>query len=250
MLEIVHADGLEWMKAHEGEFFDLLYFDPPFNTRKTRQRGELSYEDDREDYQEWLLPFLQEGHRLLRPHGSLFLHMDEREGHYAKVALDGVFGRNCFQNQIIWAYDFGGRATKRWSRKHDMIFWYSKHPKKYTFNFDQMDRIPYMAPGLVSAEKVARGKTPTDCWWHTIVPTNGKEKTGYPTQKPLGVLERIVKVHSYTGDRLLDCFAGSGTFGAAALKHSRRCVLVDTNPQAIAVMEARFGRKISTTAKT
>lgn len=178
---------------------------------------------------------------LLSPRGSFFLHLDYREVHYAKVYLDQVFGRESFINEIVWAYDYGARSKKRWSPKHDNILWYAKDPKDYTFNLDASDRIPYMAPGLVGPEKAARGKTPTDTWWHTIVSPNGKEKTGYPTQKPLGIIERIVKVHSNRGDRLLDFFAGSGTFGEAALRNGRSCVLIDNNPEAIEVMLRRLG---------
>jgi site-specific DNA-methyltransferase (adenine-specific) len=143
-------------------------------------------------------------------------------------------------NDIVWAYDYGGRSKTRWSRKHDNILWYAKNPNDYIFNYEEMDRIPYMAPGLVGKEKAAKGKTPTDVWWHTIVPTNGKERTGYPTQKPLGILERIVKVHSNPGDTIIDFFAGSGTTGEAAAKNEREFVLVDSNPQAIEVMKKRL----------
>ena len=176
---------------------------------------------------------------MLSEDGSLFLHLDWRETHYVKVWTDEIFGRDNFQNEIIWSYDYGGRSKSKWSAKHDTILWYSKS-EIYTFNYDVIDRIPYMAPGLVGPEKAAKGKTLTDVWWHTIVPTNGKEKTGYPTQKPLGILERIVKVHSKPGDYLLDFFAGSGSFGEAAHRHGRHCLLIDENPQAISVMSERF----------
>jgi site-specific DNA-methyltransferase (adenine-specific) len=168
------------------------------------------------------------------------VHLDAREVHYVKVALDGIFGRTNFQNEIIWAYDYGARSTKRWPAKHDNILWYSRHPTDFVFQHDEADRIPYMAPGLVSEAKAKRGKTPTDTWWHTIVSPTGKEKTGYPTQKPLGILERIVKVHSRPGDRLLDFFAGSGSFGDAADRCGRDVTLVDDNPEAVQVMVKRF----------
>src|SRR5690606_4996856 len=181
-----------------------------------------------------------EAYRLLAPHGSLFVHLDYREVHYVKVALDGIFGRASFINEIIWAYDYGARSKSRWSPKHDNILWYAKDPKNYCFDYEAIDRIPYMAPSLVGPEKAARGKTPTDTWWHTIVSPSGKEKTGYPTQKPLGILERIVRVHSRPGDRLLDFFAGSGSFGEAGARHGRHVVLVDENSEAIEVMRRRF----------
>ena len=188
----------------------------------------------------FLVPRLEEAFRLLKPTGSFFLHLDYREVHYAKVALDQIFGRASFINEIIWSYDYGARATNRWSPKHDNILWYAKDPSNYCFNFEEMDRIPYMAPSLVGEEKAARGKTPTDTWWNTIVSPNGKEKTGYPTQKPLGILNRIVRIHSNPGDRLLDFFAGSGSFGEAAASFGRDVLLIDENPEAIEVMQRRL----------
>jgi site-specific DNA-methyltransferase (adenine-specific) len=266
MIEVHEGDNLAVTRAFRDASFDLAYLDPPFNTGRPQARrrlrtvrddagdrvgfqgrryrttvvGESAFADAFDDFMAFLAPRLEEVHRLLGPAGSLFLHLDYREVHYAKVALDRIFGRASFVNEIIWAYDYGARATKRWSPKHDNILWYAKDPGRYCFNHDEIDRIPYMAPSLVGAEKAARGKTPTDTWWHTIVSPTGKEKTGYPTQKPLGVLERIVRVHSRPGDRLLDTFAGSGSFGEAAARHGRDAVLVDVNPEAIAVMRRRF----------
>lgn len=247
---ILEGDNLVILKTLEDESVDLIYIDPPFNTGKPQQlqrqaKGKLigdtkSYDDDFEDFRSFLFPRLLEVYRLLKADGSFFLHIDYREAHYCKIWLDEIFGRDCFMNEIIWAYDYGGRSKKKWSAKHDTIFWYVKDPKNYTFNFDEMDRIPYMAPGLVGKEKAAKGKTPTDCWWHTIVPTQGKERTGYPTQKPLGILERIIKVHTDPGDLVLDFFAGSGTTGEAAQKNGRKFILIDSNPEAIAVMKARL----------
>lgn len=185
-------------------------------------------------------PRLREAYRLLKPDGSFFIHLDYREVHYVKVLLDTIFGRSSFMNEIIWAYDYGARSRHHWPTKHDNLLWYAKNPKRYHFDLDACDRIPYLAPGLVGPEKAARGKTPTDVWWHTIVSPTGKEKTGYPTQKPRGILDRIVKVHSRPGDLLMDVFAGSGSFGEAALAHGRRCILVDQNPDAMRVMARRF----------
>jgi len=261
------GDNLEVLEGFDDETFDLVYIDPPFNTGRTQrhtptrtiadeaqgdrvgfagkkyrtERGATSsYDDSFDDFLSFISPRLREARRVLRPDGSFFLHIDYREVHYCKVLLDEIFGRASFMNEIIWAYDYGGRATRRWSAKHDSILWYTCDPKRYTFDFDAMDRIPYMAPGLVSAEKAARGKTPTDVWWHTIVPTRGSERTGYPTQKPLGVLERIVRVHTKVGGHVLDFFAGSGSTGEAALKHDRSCTLVDNNPEAMRVMAKRL----------
>jgi site-specific DNA-methyltransferase (adenine-specific) len=268
MNSIVYGDNLPILKTIPASSIDLIYIDPPFNTGKTQTRhqiatirddegdrtgfqgkryrtvkiGSTGYSDHFDNYLEFLRPRLEEAHRVLTAKGSLFFHIDYREVHYCKVMLDDIFGRECFQNEIIWAYDYGARAKQKWPAKHDNILWYTKNAERYTFNLDECDRIPYMAPGLVGAEKAARGKTPTDVWWHTIVPTNGKEKTGYATQKPLGVLERIVKVHSNPGDLCLDFFAGSGTLGEAAAKNGREFILIDSSHKAIAVMEERLAR--------
>ena len=268
MLRIVLADNLAVLRSLAAGSIDLIYVDPPFNTGRARTRtalrtvrdaagdrtgfqgrryrtealGATTYADRFDDYLAFLGPRLEEAHRVLGPAGSLFFHIDYREAHYCKVMLDGIFGRESFLNEIIWAYDYGGRPKRRWPAKHDTILWYAKDPAAYTFHAGEIDRIPYMAPALVGAEKAARGKTPTDVWWHTIVPTNSKEKTGYATQKPLGLLERIVRVHSSPGDRLMDFFAGSGTFGEAAAKNGRSCLLVDDNPEAVRIMERRLAR--------
>ncbi len=272
VLDIHHGDNLKVLAGFADASFDLIYIDPPFNTGKPQTRtswkatrvaqggrvafngqrytqertGSRTFADAFDDYMAFLEPRLREAHRLLAPTGSLFVHLDYREVHYAKVALDQLFGRASFINEIIWAYDYGARTNKRWSPKHDNILWYARNPKRYTFNQDAGDRVPYMAPGMVGAEKAARGKVPTDTWWHTIVSPTGKEKTGYPAQKPLGVLERIVRVHSNGGDRLLDFFAGSGSFGDAADRNGRDCVLVDSSAAALAVMKRRFkGRAVT-----
>ena len=208
--------------------------------RYERVRGMLRTYDDRfDDYGAFLMPRLEEAWRLLADDGTLYLHLDYREAHYAKVMLDAVFGRDCFLNELIWAYDYGAKSRRRWPTKHDTILVYVKNPREYVFNSDDVDREPYMAPGLVTAEKAARGKLPTDVWWHTIVPTTGREKTGYPTQKPEGILRRIVRASSRPGDRVLDLCAGSGTTGAVASALGRDAVLVDDNPEAVRVMTER-----------
>ncbi len=266
MPRILFGDNLPLLATLPASSFNLIYIDPPFNTGKDQSRtrikvvpdengdrtgfqgrryrtlelGSSAYADSYDDYLGFLKPRLEQAHRLLADDGSFFLHSDYREAHYCKVLLDQIFGRANFINEIIWAYDYGARSKKRWSAKHDTILWYVKDPKNYTFNYSEMDRIPYMAPGLVGPKKAARGKTPTDVWWHTIVSPNGREKTGYPTQKPLGILERIVKVHSRPEDHLLDFFAGSGSFGVAAANHNREFQLIDSNPEALRVMIERF----------
>ena len=213
-----------------------------------RVRGMLRTYDDRfDDYGAFLMPRLEEAWRLLADDGTLYLHLDYREAHYAKVMLDAVFGRDCFLNELIWAYDYGAKSRSRWPTKHDTILVYVKNPREYVFNSDDVDREPYMAPGLVTAEKAARGKLPTDVWWHTIVPTTGREKTGYPTQKPEGILRRIVTASSRPGDRVLDLFAGSGTTGAVASALGRDAVLVDDNPEAVRVMKTRMPDAETTT---
>ena len=264
--KIIFDDNLPVLQALPSESVDLIYIDPPFNTGKEQARkqirvekakdgdrvgfggnryqteviGERAYRDYFDDYLGFLEPRLLEAYRVLKPAGSLYFHIDYREVHYCKVLLDDIFGRESFLNEIIWAYDFGGRSKTRWPAKHDNILYYAKDPKNYTFNRDEVDRIPYMAPGLVGQQKAEQGKFPTDTWWHTIVGTNSKEKTGYPTQKPVGVLRRIVAASSMPGDLVLDFFAGSGTLGEVCLTLGRRFILVDNNPQAIAVMQERF----------
>jgi site-specific DNA-methyltransferase (adenine-specific) len=241
--------------------------DPPFNTGRRQERQQTTtvrsetgartgfqgqsydtvkgtlygYDDEFADYWEFLEPRLIEAHRLLRDSGTLYVHLDYREAHYAKVALDALFGRASFLNEIIWAYDYGAKSTRRWPTKHDTILVYVKNPKTYFFDSTAVDREPYMAPGLVTPEKVARGKLPTDVWWHTIVSPTGNEKTGYATQKPLGILRRIIQASSAEGDTVFDPFAGSGTTGAAALELGRSVVLIDESPDAVAIIEKRLG---------
>lgn len=266
---VVLADNLTVVQGLPSETFSLIYLDPPFNTGRdqVRQRtlavrsgnnpgslvgfgghsyqrikGDLMRYDDRfEDYWEFLEPRLREAWRVLTDDGTLYLHLDYREAHYAKVLLDALFGRECFLNEIIWAYDYGAKARQRWPTKHDTILVYVKNPRNYYFNSTEVDREPYMAPGLVSKEKAARGKLPTDVWWHTIVSPTGREKTGYPTQKPLGVLRRIITASSRPGEWTLDFFAGSGTTGMVASELGRRFFLVDSNIEAISTMRSRFG---------
>ena len=264
--KIVFGDNLAFLKTLPGESVDLIYIDPPFNTGKQQSRtqirvekdqggnrvgfggnryqtsvvGERAYRDIFDDYLGFLEPRLLEAYRVLAPEGSFYFHIDYREVHYCKVLLDQIFGRESFLNEIIWAYDFGGRSKTRWPAKHDNILFYAKNPDSYTFNQEAVERIPYMAPGLVGKEKAARGKLPTDTWWHTIVGTNSKEKTGYPTQKPVGVLRRIISASSNPGDLVLDFFAGSGTVGEVCLELERHFILVDNNPQAMSVIQERF----------
>lgn len=263
---IYFADNLDILKSLPDGTVDLVYIDPPFNTGRYQKRtqiqtlrsdggdrtgfsgrryltvkiGSKEYRDIFDDYLEFLASRLEEAYRVLSPTGTLYFHIDFREVHYCKILLDSIFGRECFLNEIIWAYDYGGRSRKKWPAKHDNILMYVKDPKQYTFNTEAIDRIPYMAPSLVGPEKAARGKLPTDTWWHTIVATNSKEKTGYPTQKPVAIINRILRASSNPGDLVLDFFAGSGTTGECCLALGRKFILVDSNPEAIQVMRQRF----------
>jgi site-specific DNA-methyltransferase (adenine-specific) len=265
---VVHGDNADVLPKLPDGSFQLIYIDPPFNTggrrdrrtlRTTREEaaagdrtgfggrryssvetGRMSYPDSFADYAGFLAPRLEHARRLLKQSGTLYVHLDWREAHYCKVLLDEIFGRDCFLNEVIWAYDYGGRARDRWPAKHDTILVYVKQMGAHLFDQDQVERVPYLAPGLVGPEKAARGKLPTDVWWHTIVPTTGKEKTGYPTQKPAGVLRRVLEPSSRPGDWVLDFFAGSGTTGAVAAAMGRRFVLVDENAEALEVMRRRL----------
>lgn len=265
-ITIYYGDNIDILYNLPSESISLIYIDPPFNTGKTQSRQYIktirspngdrtgfqgkryktikkekaAFKDKYTDYMAMLEPRLREAYRILKPDGSLFLHIDYREARYCGILLDEIFGRESFINEIIWAYDYGARSKKKWSVKHNNILWYAKNPQKYTFNYKAIDRVPYLAPQMVTPEKARKGKTLTDVWWNTIVPTNSKEKTGYPTQKPLSIVERIVRVHSNPGDTLLDFFAGSGTLGEAAYKNGRNAILIDNNKKAIQIMLQRL----------
>jgi site-specific DNA-methyltransferase (adenine-specific) len=265
---LVHGDSADVLPRLPDGAFDLVYIDPPFNTGRERRHrsvrvtadpngdrtgfggrryrteevGTIAYADAFEDYLGFLAPRLEQARRVLADHGTLYVHLDPRESHYVKVHLDGLFGRECFLNEIVWAYDFGGRPRSRWPAKHDTILVYVKDRERYHFDDDEVDREPYMAPGLVGPEKAARGKRASDVWWHTIVPTKGSERTGYPTQKPEGIVRRMVAASSRPGGWCLDFFAGSGTLGAVAGPLGRRFVLVDSSPDAIEVARRRLDR--------
>ena len=264
---ILHGDNLPIMQGLPAGAFRMVYADPPFNTGKAQTRSTMrmtpaadgdrtgfagrryrtellersSYRDSFDDYLGFLEPRLREIHRLLDREGTLYLHLDQREAHYAKLLLDEIFGRDAFLNELIWAYDYGAKPKRRWPAKHDTILVYVRDPARYLFDSAAVEREPYMAPGLVTAEKAARGKLPTDVWWHTIVSPTGREKTGYPTQKPVGIVRRMLQASTRPGDLVLDPFAGSGTLGAAAAELGRRYVLIDESAAAVAVMESRLG---------
>jgi site-specific DNA-methyltransferase (adenine-specific) len=264
--EIYLGDNLEIMPKLKNKF-SLIVTDIPFNTGKKQERklisvkqsdsgtrkgfGDTSYEitsekksagydDNFDDFESFIMPRIKSAYELLTDNGSLMIHCDQRESHYIKVWMDKAFGRDKFLEEIVWSFDWGARSKKLWSKKHNTIFWYAKNPKDYIFNYDQIDRVPYLSQGLVSPEKQALGKPPTSVWSMTVVPTNSKEKTGYATQKPEHLLRRIIKVHSNEGDSILDMFAGSGTTGAVSLQENRNCVLIDSNPDAVNIMQKRF----------
>jgi len=266
MNNVVLAENLKYLKTMPSESIDLIYIDPPYNTKKTQKRNKIkatisdkgvvgfsgekykrtktgdygSFEDTFENYIEFMKPRLQEAYRILKPNGSMYLHIDYREVHYIKIEMDKIFGRDNFINEVIWSYDYGAKSKSRWSAKHDNILFYVKNKNHYTFNYDKIPRIPYKAPKLVGPEKAARGKICTDVWEETIVPTNSKEKQGYATQKPLRILNRIVEVSSNPKDICLDFFAGAGSFGKACLDHDREFIMVDENKEAFDIMKNRF----------
>jgi len=263
---LYQGDNLGVLKSIPDSSIQLIYIDPPFNTGRSQQRSKtttrrsesgnrigfkgqryetvkdtvLSYDDQFANYWDFLEPRLEQAFRVLKPTGTFYLHLDYREAHYAKVLLDALFGPECFLNEIIWSYDYGGKSKSRWPAKHDTILVYVKDPENYYFDSESVDREPYMAPGLVTPEKVAKGKLPTDVWWHTIVSPTGKEKTGYPTQKPVGILRRIIQASSKQGDTVLDFFAGSGTSGFVANELGRKFILIDQNPESIEVIKGRL----------
>ena len=263
---VVLGDNADVLPKLPDASFPLIYVDPPFNSGREQRRTSISvvrddagdrigfgdrrytttqgastaFADSFNDYMAFIAERIEHAHRLLTRDGTIYFHIDYREAHYCKILFDEIFGRNCFLNEIIWAYDYGGRSKRRWPAKHDTILVYVKDPSSYYFDQEAIERIPYMAPGLVGKEKAARGKLPTDVWWHTIVPTNSSERTGYATQKPEGILRRILCASSRPGDRVLDFFAGSGTTGAVAQQLGRRFVLIDDNPDAISVMKQRL----------
>src|SRR5215216_2375703 len=262
------GDNLDVLRGLEDSSVQMVYADPPFNTGRAQVRSTLatvasadgdrtgfggrryasrlleksSYRDEFDDYLGFLGPRLEEIRRVLRPEGTLYLHLDYREAHYVKLLLDELFGRECFLNELIWAYDYGAKPRRRWPQKHDTILVYVRDPDRYLFDAEAVDREPYMAPGLVTPEQRERGKRPSDTWWHTIVSPTGREKTGYPTQKPEGIVRRMVQASSRPGDLCLDPFAGSGTVGAVAASLGRRYLLIDESAEAVAVMEERLGQ--------
>ena len=277
MNQVLLGDNLPILRDLPAGSVDMVYADPPFNTGRAQTRrtlaiepaapgedatpgdrtgfggrryasrvvAESSYADAFDDYLGFLEPRLRELRRVLAPTGTLYLHLDYREAHATKLLLDEIFGPECFLNELIWAYDYGAKPRRRWPQKHDTILVYVADPARYHFDAEAVDREPYMAPGLVTPEQRERGKRPTSVMWHTIVSPTGREKTGYPTQKPEALIRRFVQASSRPGDLCLDPFAGSGTLGAVAAKLGRRFLLIDERPEAVTVMERRLATALA-----
>ena len=263
---IVYGDNIKLLSKIPNKTIDFIYIDPPFNTGKKQWKYEKKkaiasehgkhsfgrlyetkiteitngYQDKFEDYIDFLKQRLVHAYRILKDNGSIIVHVDWRHSHHIRILLDEIFGEDKFMNEIIWAYDYGGKPKRYWARKHDNLFWYRKG-NQWVFNYDAIDRIPYMAPSLVGKEKAAKGKIPTDTWFITIEPTNSRERVGYPTQKPLRLLERIIRVHTNEGDLVLDFFAGSGTTGRACQILDRKFIVCDNNENAVRIMAKRLG---------
>lgn len=241
-MKIWEGDNLPILEAMPSGVVRLVITDPPFNTGEDQKSHHGSYADSFRDYKAFIMPRLLEAWRTLTPDGSIFIHLDQRSVHEVKVWMDDAVGRDKFLGEVIWAWDFGGRSKNKWPCKHNTILWYARGglTGSWVFNGGECDRIEYMAPGLCGPEKAAQGKLPTDVWWMTIVPTQSKERVGYPSQKPLRLYERLIRVHSDPGDIVLDPFAGSGTVGIAALSLEREAWVIDSNPEAITIIKERL----------
>lgn len=254
---VIHSTAIDVLINTPESSIDLVYVDPPFGTgqlqtlnRKKNGNvvGSFGYDDPNVDYVEWLKTHVEAIRHVLKPMGTLYLHLDHHWVHYAKVMCDEVFGRQCFLNEVIWSYDFGGRGKRSWPKKHDSILVYVKDADQYVFNWDDIDRIPYKAPEMQrvgrtpeeAAVRILAGKVPTDVWEMSIVGTNSKERLGWPTQKPVKLIERAIVASSPIDGVVMDVFAGSGTTGQAAHNRGRRFVLVDRHPLAIEMMRERF----------
>jgi len=242
---------------------DAIYIDPPFGTgivRTGRGHRYADRADDPDAFVAWLSPLLVESRRVLAAHGSMFVHLDYRAVHYVKVALDRLFGRERFVNEIVWCYAVGGKGRRGFGRKHDTILWYARGAD-WAF-FPDAVRVPRRggshmrvvldgdAPiqektdrktGRVYRYPVAAGKVPED-WWADVETLNhsDRERTGWPSQKPERLVERIIRAVTEPDDRVADWFAGSGTTAAVAQRLARRFITVDREAAAIDVCVARL----------
>lgn len=276
MNQLLLGDNLQVLKTLPDESVDLIYLDPPFFSNRNYEviwgdAGEVrSFNDrwsgDMMHYIGWLKERVQEMHRVLKPTGSLYLHCDWHADAYIRVhILDPIFGEKNFRNEIIWAYtNSGGRSKNGFAKKHDTIFWYSKLSKNFIFNSKDVlierragktsrggiigiDKDGRSFQEIKSNGKVYRyfldeGKIPEDVWTIETMPPHGRERLGYPTQKPEALLERIIKASSNEGDVVLDPFVGGGTTVAVAEKLNRKWIGIDQSVQAIKVSQERIAK--------
>jgi site-specific DNA-methyltransferase (adenine-specific) len=254
---LILGDNLSVMTSLLPEFegrINLLYADPPFFTNRKFSarigRGEDSRKpgkwqlaegyqdhwDNLDSYLDFLYQRLAVMYRLLAPNGTLYLHLDWHADAYARLLLDEIFGADHLLNEIIWAYHGPSPIRRAFNRKHDTILAYVKG-EDYTFNVDDV-REPYNAntvktfnaspkAGFGKVPDLARGKVPEDWWYFPVVARLHNERTGYPTQKPIALLERIILASSNRGDLVADFFCGSGTTPYVAARHGRRFIACD-----------------------
>lgn len=269
---IVHGDAAAALAGLADEALAAIYIDPPFGTgavQRGRAHAYADRADDPEAFVAWLAPHLAACRRVLAATGSLFVHLDYRSVHYVKVALDHLFGRARFVNEVVWCYAVGGKSRRGFARKHDTILWYARGAD-YAFYPDAVRvarragshmRAVVDATGAAVQEKTDRrtgrvyrypvhaGKIPED-WWTDIETLNhsDRERTGYPSQKPERLIERVLHAVTAPGDRVGDVFAGSGTTGAVAQRLGRGFVIADREAAAIAIGHARLadqGRRLA-----
>lgn len=271
--EILQGDNLILMQQliDAGVEVDLVYIDPPYGIKVDEKFGMLAWKDVFEpknrvdeiiniellcskgecNYLRWLYPRLVLLKELLSERGSIYLHIDWHAGHYVKLIMDDIFGKENFRNEIVWCYRQGGRSQSNYSQKHDTIYWYSKSNSQWVFNGDSV-RVPYegtggyqtSGKGVVINGKVYKpnelGKIPEDWWDIPAIPPMSMERIGYATQKPEALLERIIKGSSNEDSIVLDVFGGSGTTAAVAERLGRRWIIIDNNPEAIEIITKRI----------
>ena len=252
---ILEGDCLNRMQAIQRGAVDLIYADPPYGTEKVR-KGKAGKFDDRfgglENYLAWMRPRLRAMWDVLSENGSLYLHVDPSVSHYLKIELDHIFGRKAFRNEIAWCYAGPSVSNRDFPRKHDTILRYAAG-KEWTFNADAA-RMPCKTLNLgghgptgkgitqeMREKYLLRGKLCED-WWEGIYPVQrtNSEGTGYPTQKPIKLLERIIGASSNAGDMVLDPFCGSGTTLVAAKRLGRKYIGIERNPDAIEIARKRL----------
>jgi 16S rRNA G966 N2-methylase RsmD len=259
---IVEGDNLAVLHALSAELAGqvaLAYMDPPFGTGR-----DFGAYDDRWETRDALVamlrPRLEAVHALLREDGAILVHLDHRVAHAVAMLLDELFGAGDrdppkstpapgFRNEIIWTYGLGGSSSRFYPRKHDVIFWYTKG-SRWTFDPPRMPARSMRMRGqekkqidvFVGPPRVEEGRVEeeSDVWDVASINNMAKERTGYPTQKPLALLERFVLAHSRPGDWVLDPFCGSGTTLVAAQRHGRRAIGIDASQEAIRIARSRL----------